>query len=282
MDERITIRLVATQAEFLACHAVQQAAWNFPDLMVVPYTQLLTLQDQGGLVLGAFDGPDLVGFVYGFLGRRGAGPVYLFSQRLAVAPGHRGRGIGAMLKWAQRSWALEHELRRVVWTYDPLLPVNAHLNIANLGGIVREYRRDVFGVQTEVTGSDLPTDRFLLEWDLLAERVMARLSPEWQPTTVGDLQAMTGRPVNVVTWNEQGLPLCGRPDMERSDGALSVEVPAQWRRILGADRSLARDWRTKTRHLFEGYLGRGYCVTGYAAERGADRRSCFYLMERAK
>ena len=70
--------------------------------------------------------------------------------------------------------------------------------------------------------------------------------------------------------------------MERSDGALSVEVPAQWRRILGADPSLARDWRTKTRHLFEGYLGRGYCVTGYAAERGADRRSCFYLMERAK
>jgi predicted GNAT superfamily acetyltransferase len=282
MDERITIRLVGTQEEFLACHAVQQAAWNFPDLMIVPYTQLVTLQNQGGLVLGAFDGPNLVGFVYGFLGRRQGGPVYLFSQRLAVAPAYRGRGIGARLKWAQRLWALEQAMKSIVWTYDPLLPVNANLNIAKLGGIVRHYHRDVFGMQTSVTGSSLPTDRFLLEWDLLAEHVVVRLSPNWRSPSVQDLQAAAGPPVNSVTRNQQGLPVCGKTDLDRNDDALIVEVPAEWQHILGADPGLAWEWRAKTRRLFEGYLARGYGVTGYAADRGAGRRACFYLMEKTE
>ncbi|MFC2015311.1 GNAT family N-acetyltransferase [Chloroflexota bacterium] len=282
MDADITVRPVETQEEFRACHAVQRAAWSFPDLMIVPYTQLVTLQLQGGLVLGAYDGHDLVGFVYGFLGRRVRGPIHLFSQRLAVVPAYRGRGIGAKLKWAQRTWALEQELTRIVWTYDPLQAVNANLNVTKLGGVVRHYRRDVFGSQIAETGSDLATDRFLLEWDLLAERVFARLSPDWLPPSGRELQAGAEAPVNTVTWDEQGLPICGQPDIERDGGSLLVEVPADWPRILKADAGLARDWRTKTRHLFEGYLARGYVVTGYAADRGANRRSCFYLMENAE
>jgi predicted GNAT superfamily acetyltransferase len=280
MDESITIRSPSSLEEFQACHQVQQAAWNFPDRLIIPYTQLVTVQHNGGVVLGAFDGSQLVGFVFGYLGRRAGGPLYLFSQRMGVLPAYQGKGIGEGLKWAQRAWAVEQGLERIVWTYDPLESPNAWLNIAKLGGVVHEYERDIYGEHNTPLHDQLPTDRFLVEWELQSDRVVARLSPDWAASTADDLLAQAGPPLNQVTWDERSLPCSAPPDLSRKEAALLVEVPADWQGLRQADMSLASDWRARTRLLFEHYLGRGYAVTGYAGGQATGRRRNFYLLEK--
>lgn len=279
MQDSISIRLLTTLAEFQACHEVQQAAWQFPDRLIIPYTQLVTIQQHGGLVLGAFDGPELVGFVYGFLGRRGTGPLYFFSQRMGVLPAYQGRGIGERLKWAQRAWAVEQDLPQIIWTYDPLESPNAWLNIAKLGGVVRHYERDFYGDHDTPLHRQLASDRFLVEWDLHSDRVVARLETGWSPPTGDGLLALAGPPLNAVTWDERGVPLCGVPNLGLDLARLLVEVPARWQELRQIDLIPAADWRSKTRLLFEHYFALGYAVTGYAGHVVAGRRRNFYLLE---
>jgi len=280
MQNPIVIRPLREPEEFRACHSVQQEAWAFPDLLIIPYTQLITIQHNGGIVLGAFDGPEMVGFVFGFLGRDDAGTHYLFSQRMGVLPKCQGRGVGEKLKWAQRAWALEHGLGRIIWTYDPLETPNAYLNITKLGGIVHQYQRDIYGEHGTPLHCGLPTDRFLLEWDLSSQRVLARLS---SPPPCPDSDAWLaeiGCPVNAPGWNEQGLALCGEPDLGRQDQALLVGVPNQWQELRRADSALAGEWRMRTRQVFEHYLGLGYTVTGYARGATTDKHN-LYLLQRS-
>ena len=280
MQDQIVVRTLCTLEEVRACHAVQRGAWAFPDLLIIPYTQLLTIQHNGGVVLGAFDGTELVGFVFGFLGRWERGSLYLYSQRMGMLPAYQGRGIGERLKWAQRDWALEHELDCIAWTFDPLESPNATLNITKLGGIVRQYRRDIYGQHDTPLHSGLPTDRFLLEWELKSARVLARLSASSSPPDADAWLAELGAPVNPPLWNEQGLPVCGAPDLTRQDPLLLVGVPADWQTLRKADSALAWEWRLRTREIFEHYLGQGYAVTGYARDTAPERRHNLYLMER--
>lgn len=279
MDGHVAVRSLETVEEFRACHAVQKAAWGFPDQMIIPYTQLITMQRNGSVVLGAFCGTDLVGFVFGYLGRQRNGALYIFSQRLAVLPAYQGQGIGEQLKWAQRSWALERGLDRIVWTFDPLLAPNAWLNIAKLGAVARRYECDVFGHSDAPGHSLLPTDRLQLEWELLSERVTDRSAPDWSPPGGDHLLARAGPPLNAVTWNEQGLPVSGPPDLAATGRSVLAEVPADWRDLCRIDITLAQDWRDKVRLLFEHYLGQGYTATGYASCRPANQRRNFYLLE---
>jgi predicted GNAT superfamily acetyltransferase len=279
MQDQIVVRTLCALEEFRACHAVQREAWAFPDLLIIPYTQLLTIQHNGGVVLGAFDGTELVGFVFGFPGRREGGPLYLYSQRMGVLPAYQGRRIGERLKWAQRDWALQHDLDWIVWTYDPLEAPNAYLNVGKLGGIVRRYERDIYGQHDTPLHSGLPTDRFLLEWELKSDRVLASLSASSSPPDADAWLAELGAPANPPLWNEQELPVCGAPDLTRHDPVVLVAVPADWQTLRKADGALAWAWRLRTREIFEHYLGLGYAVRGYARGTAPERRYNLYRME---
>jgi len=280
MQDPIVVRPLCQPEEFRACHQVQREAWAFPDLLVIPYTQLITIQHNGGIVLGAFDGPQLVGFVFGFLGRDEEGMLYLFSQRKGVLPAFQGKGIGERLKWAQRAWALEHALDRILWTYDPLETPNAYLNITKLGGTVRRYQRDIYGEHDTPLHSGLPTDRFLVEWELSSSRVLARHASPSASQDTGTWLAELGQPVNALSQNDRGLAECGPVDFRRQGAALLVGVPGQWQALRRANGALAAEWRQRTRELFEHYLGQGYAVTGYARGCAADVFN-LYLMERS-
>ena len=85
----IKIRPVNTLTDLRKCHEIQRATWGYTDLMVFPYTQLISSAHNGGVLLGSYDGPDLVGFVYGYVGRK-AIPVLAANGRIAQLsePGH--------------------------------------------------------------------------------------------------------------------------------------------------------------------------------------------------
>lgn len=259
----IKIRPINTLTDLRKCHEIQRATWGFTDLMVFPYTQLISAAHNGGVLLGAYDGPDLVGFVYGYLGMSGS-KLYLFSQRMGVLPSYQSKGIGMQLKLAQRDQMLRQGIDLIVWTYDPLLGKNATLNIEKLGGIVRHYARDIYGAVNNPLQVGLSTDRFLLEWELMSERVRERIrSTTPRPTADAWLQQNKHPLANYVAW-EGDLPRPVASDLELEDDVILVQIPPDLNAIKKVDLNLARGWRESTRDIFETYFWRGYTITGFA------------------
>ena len=67
----VVIRALDSLFEFEGCEELQRRVWGYADIDVIPTNELINIQKNGGLVLGAFErGGGLVGFVFGFTGYR--------------------------------------------------------------------------------------------------------------------------------------------------------------------------------------------------------------------
>ena len=274
----IKIRPINTLTDLRKCHEIQRSTWGFTDLMVFPYTQLISSAHNGGVLLGAYVDLDLVGFVYGYLGMSGT-KLYLFSQRMGVLPRYQSMGIGMKLKLAQRDQMLRQVIDLIVWTYDPLLGKNDTLNIEKLGGIVRHYARDIYGAVNNPLQVGLSTDRFLLEWELMSDRVRERIrSTAPRPRAEDWLKENKHRFVNYAAW-EGNLPRSMAMDLELDDDVLLVQNPPDLNAIKKVDLGIARGWRESTRDIFETYFRRGYVITGFARSAETQMPN-IYKMER--
>ena len=175
MTSEIQIRKCTTLPDFHRCVELQRAVWNESDLETEPYTTFVVANQTGGQVLGAFDGPTMVGFTMALVGVHGKSP-YLHSHMTGVLPEYRDRKIGRALKLFQREEALSRDIRLIEWTFDPLETRNAHFNLNRLGAIVRTYIPDFYGITTSPLHRNLPTDRLLAEWHLDSKRVVAAIN----------------------------------------------------------------------------------------------------------
>ncbi len=171
----ILVKELTTHAELFEVEQIQRDVWGLDDLEIVPIGQLRALEHSGGQLAGAFSGPRMVGFSYGFLARphgRGMEGLGLHSHMVAVRDEARGRGVGQALKWAQRDWCLERGLDWMAWTFDPLQARNANLNLRRLGAVGVEYLVDFYGPMGGLLGGGQPTDRLLALWQLDSPRVL--------------------------------------------------------------------------------------------------------------
>lgn len=164
----VAIRELDGLAELKSSEDLQRAVWGQGD-PADNADLLLAIQHEGGLVAGAFDGADMLGFLFAF---PSATPGVQHSHRLAVLRRARGLRLGLRLKWFQRDWCLKRGIRLVRWTYDPLRAVNAGLNVAALGGVSTTYLPDYYGAM-EGINAGLPSDRLMLDWQLDSPGVTA-------------------------------------------------------------------------------------------------------------
>ena len=162
------IRPLTTISEFEQCLDLQRDGFGWSDADLMPVRFFVVTQHIGGLVLGAYEGDRLMGFVSSIPGTRNY-LSYWHSHMLAVAQEFRNKGIGARLKFAQREYAIQRGIRLIEWTFDPLEPRNAYFNIEKLGVIVRRYFPNFYGETTGLQGG-LPTDRVVAEWWLDRKR----------------------------------------------------------------------------------------------------------------
>lgn len=238
------IRPLDTHAEFRAAEQFQLDVWGFDPREITPLTELVVAQKHGGLVLGAFDGDRLVGFLFGWIGRRG-GRTYHYSRMTGVVPELRDRGLGLQLKLWQRRWALEQGYDLICWTFDPLQSRNAHFNLRKLGVVCREYLVNFYGENRSRFNRGLETDRLLVEWWIASPRV---------------LRCVGGQP-------------------PAADG-LRVEIPRDIDAIKERDLGAARGWRSRVREAVVAALADGRIVAGFdGGHLVLERRSLKQLCE---
>jgi len=148
-------------------------------------------------VIGAFDGPAMVGFALSVPGAR-AGHSYLHSHMLAVRQKYRNSGLGRKVKLFQREDALARGFELIEWTFDPLEIKNAYLNVERLGAIARRYTINQYGITSSPLQGGLPTDRLVAEWWLRSERVNGLLNDGTRPAF--QTQRKIAVPAQIYAW----------------------------------------------------------------------------------
>ncbi len=286
----VEIRPLRTLEEIEACVELQRRIWGSDDLDVVPAHVLITAAHNGGVLLGAFAGGQLVGFVFGFLGtdeRRGReAPATVklkhCSHQLGVLPEWQDKGIGYQLKLAQREAVRNQGLRLITWTYDPLESRNAYFNIAKLGAVCNTYIRNAYGELHDALNRGLPTDRFQVDWYIASRRVATRLSQGHFALSRSSFEQAGAVLVNPCRFDERGLPIPPETFQTPDVGFWLVEIPHRFQEIKRQDPGLARAWRFHTRELFETAFALGYLVVDFVREQepGKPPRS-FYALVRA-
>ncbi|MGE0817569.1 MAG: GNAT family N-acetyltransferase [Candidatus Nanopelagicales bacterium] len=241
----VEVRALSTLDELADARAVWDAVWpTVPGATEITGNLIRAIEHAGGYVSGAYAGGRMVGSCLAFLGRsrEDAGwHTHLHSHIAAATPGNADRGIGTALKLHQRAWALEHDIDRVVWTFDPLVRRNARLNLVKLGAVASEYLVDFYGVMDDALNVGEPSDRLLAQWDVGSERVAAALAGAVPLETHDELLARGAEAALVV--GDEGEPHV----VPTSARTTLVALPGDIIDIRRRDGGLARAWRLAVR-----------------------------------
>jgi len=286
---QIQIREIEKISELKTVEELQREIWGCSDLEVLPSLALIPLLEIGGVLLGAFDNEQLIGFALGFPGiedRR----LTLHSDMLAVKTEYRSHDVGFNLKLAQRERALAKGIDRITWTFDPLQSRNAHLNFAKLGVIADRYRINYYG-ETSSFLHRTGTDRLWVTWHLNSERVKKLLQ---------DVSAPTNDCRGVPPWAPPGPEGNGPPESKLPkpstvllevgdndepvsnnrafDNEAIIEIPQDINRILSDNMELAVRWREETRQAFTIAIDAGLSVQEFCRPGKNERNVGRYLL----
>jgi predicted GNAT superfamily acetyltransferase len=232
----ITIRKCTDIDEFNACVSLQKEVWKFEDAELVPLRMFIVADKVGGQIIGAFEGETLVGYVFSVPGTR-AGHSYLHSHMLAVRESYRNRGLGRVLKLAQREDAIQRGFELIEWTFDPLEIKNAWLNLMKLGAIARRYYVNHYGYTSSVLHQGLPTDRLLAEWWLKSRRVLDLLDYS-KETAFQPAQKITV-PAEIYRWRASAADLPKAAEVQKRNREEFLQAFSQGLAVLGFERDPA-------------------------------------------
>jgi len=284
-DPALRIRPLTTPEDMASVEELQRAVWIGNETEVVPVHMLLAVAQGGGVILGAFESERLVGMVFGFLGVDDAHPDRVAMARLkhcshmlAVHPAARNRSIGFQLKLAQRQAIVRQGIRLATWTYDPLLSLNAHLNIRRLGAVCRSYLRDAYGEMRDGLNAGLASDRFDVEWWVTSHRVEARLEGRRPPLDLVHFLEGGAQKINPAGLRADGWPEPSSAIEPLQGNLVLAEIPPDFQALRNADLGLARAWREHSRPLFEEAFRLGYLVTDFVYLRGETSPRAYYIL----
>lgn len=177
----VEIRPLTTLEEALESTRVMVATWG--STQNTGHELLRAMQASGNVLLGAFDGGRMVGFVFGFYGRDHEG-WHHHSHMLAALPERRHGGVGYALKLAQRAAVLEAGVGLMRWTFDPLIARNAWFNLGKLGAVADRFHRNFYGAMDDEINRGERSDRLEVRWELGPGPPDGRSSPEEAAATV--------------------------------------------------------------------------------------------------
>jgi predicted GNAT superfamily acetyltransferase len=270
----IIVRDIDAIEEMRAVEDLQKEVWGIPDLDVVPLSHLVAARAAGGVLLGAFDGENLVGFVYGFVGHE-HGRMAHHSHMLAVKSDYRSFNLGYRLKLAQRERVLAQGIRLMSWTFDPLQSLNAYFNFNKLGVVADAYFVNFYGDEAASFLHQNGTDRLWVTWVLKSPRVIERLDKTVSAPEFGNVKLL-------VEVGEDNAPRLYDLESESSHEQIAIEIPADINSIERQNRELAFEWRKATRQAFTGAMAAGYLVEYFYRQNCDGQTFGLYLLSRRK
>jgi len=283
----LIIKPINTPLQIKQVAQVEAETWGLNPSDTVSDHVLTAIAYDGGVLLGAYDRDQLIGFTLGWLGTTSqedgiiaADYLKLVSHMTGVLDGYRDQRIGYNLKLAQREWALARGLDLVTWTYDPLESRNAYLNIHLLGCTSQTYYRDYYGEMSSQMNEGIASDRLRVDWWINSDRVRRCLSPSPdQKIQAGSIELYFQGGVQLLnpTKLESGCHLPGDQTISPSKTRLLVEIPADIQAIRQKDREMGVAWRRHTREIFESVFSAGYRVVDFIYNRGETPQS-YYLL----
>jgi len=266
-------------ADYAACVEIQREVWRFDDIDIVPAPLLIAMEHAGGANLGAFSAlGEMIGFVCSMPGYAG-GELHQHSHMLAVRTAYRNFEVGFKLKLAQRKEALRRKIGLITWTFDPMQPLNAYFNLGKLGAWTRVYEEDFYGETTSTLHHGVPTDRFLVRWELSGRRVAERLA-QGQPRH--DLRKELKK-FPVITKLEilsPGIAGCSAARLGLSEPQLLCEIPYNLPEIKKRNVGVALEWQGKLRQVFRSYFKKGYVATDFWVAEDEGHLRSFYFLEK--
>ena len=271
----LTFRDLTTLDDFAAVVNLERRIWGPGYEDVVPMPILAVTVKRGGILVGAFDGDRMVGFVYSMAGLKDGRPTQ-WSHMLGVAEEYRDAGLGFRLKLLQRERALAMGLDLVEWTFDPMQAANAHLNFAKLGVVVEDYEENAYGESASPLHAGNPTDRFVAEWWIRTPHVEQRIAASG-PFVLESSEIADARPANRMRAAGEWLE-CAGMDLSLDVRRLTVQIPVGFTDMLSRNPELALAWRLRTREIFTTYFARGYRAVDFQLDRAA--RLGAYLLTR--
>ena len=269
---------------------VESGVWGEKPEDTVPYHVLTAIEKNGGVLLGAYDGDQLLGFTLGWLGIvnpddniPAEGQLKLVSHMTGVITGYRDQRIGYKLKLAQRDWALNRGLDLITWTYDPLESRNAYLNIHLLGCTCQTYHCDIYGKMSDEINRGTLSDRFGVDWYITREHVINRIdhhkNPKRENDSIDELLQAGVKLLNPARFDQKKWPVPVEIEQIIAKERVLVEIPADIQEIRRNDAGISGDWRHHTRKIFETLFAEGYLVVDFIFNPGDQPRS-FYLMHK--
>ena len=263
----IAIREINELSEMRAVEELQKEIWGIPDLDVVPLTHLVAAKEAGGVLIGAFDGEALVGFVYGFPSFE-HGEVAHHSHMLAVKSAYRNYDLGRRLKLAQREHVITQGMDLISWTFDPLQSLNAHFNFGKLGVLADRYLPNFYGEDAASFLHQTGTDRLWVSWLVSSERVKERINGVGYsaPSNLGS---------SLVQVETDDSPRRNDLAEALAQDHAAIEIPSH---IDALPRETGLRWRDDTRWAFTEALKAGYFVDAFVRETRGDKRIGKYIL----
>ncbi|KPK90081.1 hypothetical protein AMJ80_08890 [bacterium SM23_31] len=277
----VHVKILHTMAEFNEFVELQKIVWRLKDYGdCIPNHVMLAVRESGGIVLGAYHKGEMVGFTLILSAYSKKEGYYHHSHIMGIHPEWQNKGIGYVLKKEHYQKAISLGVKKVTWTYDPLLGSNANLNISKLGGIVRKYKIDVYG--EFMGGSDLvsgiPSDRFWLEWYIDTNRVTERMKSGYK--SANRQPQLKIEPVNLLNKTSGNLQQMRSFAMDKNAARIFIEIPSNFQAIYDSRKDLAVDWRLKSREMFTAYFQSGFIVADFFRVSSSEGYRNFYMLEK--
>jgi predicted GNAT superfamily acetyltransferase len=264
----ITCRDLITPEDFESVVDLEVRVWQMGDARgAVPTHLMQAVAHAGGSTIGAFDDEVLVGFAMAFLAREGD-TFFPWSHMAAVHPDYQSRGIGFLLKQAQRAWALGQGYPTIGWTFDPLQRRNAAFNLRHLGAMSYLYHDNFYGEMQDGLNAGLPSDRLAVTWRLNDARVAACATGQKLPA----IENESGK--FLLQSGAEGQFTLSLDTL--ADDHYRVEIPYDRAALMQHHPERLRAWQMALRKTLQTAFAQGYAAVDFEAQ--AER--CWYVVQK--
>ena len=278
--EGFRFRKLEKPEEFRQVSEVERSVYGAEASGLAPSVPLQrALQDNGGLVLGAFADIYLAGFAASTLGWDGT-TLYHYSLLTAVRPEYQNHHLGTQLKLAQRDEVLRLGLHEIRWVLDPLQSRAAWLQVRRLGARPDRYYSHYFGQLGDSVNQGLETDRVRVVWTLDAPEVERRVGGTLPTADEDRRRWKESAPIVETEPGDSGIRVptaVGEPH----GASAHLEVPFDLALVRQHEPGALRRWRHAVRDAFRIATDLGYVVDDFAVVAPEHERRSFFLLTHA-